>query len=78
MRFSRRAFLMGAGAAAIATHPVTGFAQEAKSPFKIAVINDEISPDFDHACHVVAQEFGLHLDRASVHVGKEPDRAGRS
>ncbi len=30
-----------------------------KSPFKIAVINDEISPDFDHACHVVAQEFGL-------------------
>ena len=29
------------------------------SPFKVAVISDEISPDFDHACHVVAQEFGL-------------------
>jgi sugar phosphate isomerase/epimerase len=23
------------------------------------VISDEISPDFDHACHVVSQEFGL-------------------
>jgi sugar phosphate isomerase/epimerase len=32
---------------------------QAKSPFKIAVISDEISADFDHACHVVAQEFGL-------------------
>ena len=34
-------------------------AQPSKSPFKVAVISDEISPDFDHACHVVAQEFGL-------------------
>ena len=34
-------------------------AAQASSPFKIAVINDEISGDFDHACHVVAQEFGL-------------------
>jgi sugar phosphate isomerase/epimerase len=33
---------------------------QAKSPFKIAVISDEISADFDHACHVVAQEFGLN------------------
>jgi sugar phosphate isomerase/epimerase len=30
-----------------------------KSPFKVAVISDEISPDFDHACHVAAEEFGL-------------------
>ena len=57
---SRRSFLSRsavAGAVA-ATHPWRMFAQ-ANSPFKIAVINDEISPDFDHACHVVAQEFGL-------------------
>jgi hypothetical protein len=59
MPFSRRAFLMGAGAAAVAAHPVTSFAQASGSPFKIAVINDEISPDFDHACHVVSQDFGL-------------------
>jgi len=29
------------------------------SPFHIAVINDEISEDLDHACHVAANEFGL-------------------
>ena len=29
------------------------------SPFRIAVINDEISQDLDHCCHVIADEFGL-------------------
>ena len=29
------------------------------SPFRIAVINDEISPDFGHACEVVSKEFGM-------------------
>jgi sugar phosphate isomerase/epimerase len=85
MPFSRRAFLMGAGAAAVTAHPVTSFAQASGSPFKIAVINDEISPDFDHACHVVSQDFGLHwielrsmwgknliaLDAAEVDKAKE-------
>jgi sugar phosphate isomerase/epimerase len=33
--------------------------QEARSPFRISVINDEISPDFDRACSVVSHEFGL-------------------
>ena len=28
-------------------------------PFRIAVINDEISQDFDLACSVVARDFGL-------------------
>ena len=28
-------------------------------PFRLAVINDEISADFDHACSVAANEFGL-------------------
>jgi len=57
---SRRTFLSGAGLAAMATltRPQTLFAQ-ATSPFKIAVINDEISGDFDHACSVAANEFGL-------------------
>jgi sugar phosphate isomerase/epimerase len=31
----------------------------ANSPFKIAVINDEISQDFDHACFVAAHDFGM-------------------
>jgi L-ribulose-5-phosphate 3-epimerase len=28
-------------------------------PFRLAVINDEISQDFDHACYVAAKDFGL-------------------
>jgi len=29
------------------------------SPFKVAVINDEISQDFGHSCEIVAREFGM-------------------
>src|SRR6266478_8042146 len=29
------------------------------SPFRVAVINDEISQDFGRACEVAAQEFGM-------------------
>ena len=29
-------------------------------PFHLSVINDEISQDFEHACHVAAVDFGLH------------------
>ena len=28
-------------------------------PFRLSVINDEISPDFDHACYVASHDFGL-------------------
>jgi sugar phosphate isomerase/epimerase len=58
---SRRTFLAGAATAAVAgaLHPLKGRAQAGHSPFRIAVINDEISPDFDHVCHVVSREFGL-------------------
>jgi sugar phosphate isomerase/epimerase len=31
----------------------------AECPFRLSVINDEISQDFDHACSVAAQDFGL-------------------
>jgi sugar phosphate isomerase/epimerase len=34
-------------------------AAASKSPFRISVINDEISQDFDHDCYVVAHDFGL-------------------
>jgi sugar phosphate isomerase/epimerase len=58
---SRRNFLAGAGvtAAACATRPLFGMAAALQSPFKIAVISDEISQDFDHACSVIANDFGL-------------------
>ena len=56
---SRRTFLTGAGALATlsANHPLS--ALQASSPFKVAVISDEISDDFDHACSVIAHDFGL-------------------
>ena len=56
---SRRHFIAGASAAACATRSLFGMAPASKSPFKISVISDEISGDFDHACSVIANEFGL-------------------
>jgi sugar phosphate isomerase/epimerase len=34
-------------------------AHRLKSPFRVAVINDEISQDFGRACEVAAREFGM-------------------
>ncbi len=57
--FSRRQFIAGAGlAAAGCALPRAARASVAKSPFRIAVINDEISQDFGHACEV-ASGFGM-------------------
>jgi L-ribulose-5-phosphate 3-epimerase len=56
----RRDFLEGvlAVTAADRISPFTLLAQSG-SPFRIAVINDEISQDFGHACQVAAQDFGM-------------------
>jgi len=57
MRISRRDFVIGAGAVTVSAGLL---AQAAKAcPFRLAVINDEISPDFDHACYVASHDFGL-------------------
>jgi sugar phosphate isomerase/epimerase len=59
-RLSRRGFLQSAAQlAAVASLP--GLAQAAEQKFKIGVISDEISQDFDHACHVIAREWNLHF-----------------
>ncbi len=56
---SRRQFVTGsAGAAAALSLPLRAWAAGAQ--FKVAVISDEISQDFDHACYVIAKDFGLH------------------
>src|SRR6202012_2399293 len=57
---SRRNFIAGVGTAAVAcaTRPLFGMAAS-QSPFKVSVISDEISQDFDHACSVIANDFGL-------------------
>jgi sugar phosphate isomerase/epimerase len=57
MTFSRRRFL--AAAAAISTTATIARAAGKSCPFRVAVINDEISQDFDHACSVAAHDFGL-------------------
>jgi sugar phosphate isomerase/epimerase len=59
MTSTRREFLATASCAAAAlAAPMHAFAQ-ANSPFKISVITNEISEDFDHACSVASKDFGL-------------------
>jgi len=56
---SRRRFAGLSATAAISTLlPLRAWA--AGSKFKIGVISDEISQDFDHACYVINKQFGLH------------------
>lgn len=57
--FSRRTFLSGMGlAAAGCALPTAVHASVASSQFRVAVINDEISQDFERACQV-ASGFGM-------------------
>ena len=60
LNFSRRAFLAGVGSVASGSllPSVLHALDLTHSPFRIAVINDEISQDFDRAC-AVAAEFGM-------------------
>jgi L-ribulose-5-phosphate 3-epimerase len=64
MPLSRRKFLGGLALAAVPfpSSATDLFAQpvSANCPFRLSVINDEISPDFDHSCSVAANDFGLH------------------
>jgi sugar phosphate isomerase/epimerase len=58
--YSRRDFLsLATAAATCAVSPALARSQASSSPFRIAVINDEISPDFDHVCYVISHDFGL-------------------
>ena len=59
--YSRREFVIKAGAATAvwSVLPTLSLAQSLGGPFRVAVINDEISPDFDHACYVASHDFGM-------------------
>jgi sugar phosphate isomerase/epimerase len=64
LSLSRREFLNGFGMATAATVlppiPTRAFSDPPmSSPFRIAVINDEISQDFGHACEIASKEFGM-------------------
>jgi len=78
---SRREFITGAGglvaASAIpsalrAAAPVGVAAMRKVSPFRLSVITGEISMDFDHACNVAANEFGLGWVEIREIDGKSP------
>jgi sugar phosphate isomerase/epimerase len=57
---SRRTFLKATGTAVFASAiSMKSSASPLQSPFRVAVISDEISQDFDHACAVIANDFGL-------------------
>jgi sugar phosphate isomerase/epimerase len=58
--FARRDFLAGM-AAITAAKAVSRFVpiSDSSSPFRISIINDEISQDFGHACEVATREFGM-------------------
>ena len=68
---SRRSFVATSSlsAAALATRQLRAAALGA-SPFHIAVITDEISMDFDHACSVAANDFGLRFVELRALNGK--------
>ncbi len=59
INLSRRRFV-GAAVTTSAAHLFNARAFAAETKFKIGVISDEISQDFDHACYVIAKDFGLH------------------
>jgi len=68
-RTSRRKFLVNGAHASLGAMALSPFApllsgaqsdgKGKSSPFRIAVINDEISQDFGHVCEIASQEFGL-------------------
>jgi sugar phosphate isomerase/epimerase len=65
MLLSRRELLGGLAAtgAMAAVRCASSLALESvpsSCAFRLSVINDEISQDFDHACFVAAHDFGLH------------------
>lgn len=56
---TRRGFISGGVAAGFAAGGAKAAFAFAGSPFKVAVITDEISQDFDHACSVASKDFGM-------------------
>ena len=57
---ARREFLAGMAAVTAASIGSRFDAADgSSSPFRISVINDEISPDFGHVCEVVSRDFGM-------------------
>jgi sugar phosphate isomerase/epimerase len=60
MKLTRRKMIAGLGMAGIgAALPLLGKEPSTSCPFRLAVINDEITQDFEKACQIVSTDFGL-------------------
>lgn len=57
MSASRREFLLGLAATGVLAKS-SAFANT-NCPFRLSVINDELTQDFDRACQIASQDFGL-------------------
>jgi L-ribulose-5-phosphate 3-epimerase len=57
MSVSRRKFLAGLAATGVAAK--VSAMPAPNCPFRLAVINDELTQDFDRACQIASQDFGL-------------------
>ena len=55
----RREFLAGMAAMTVGSATSRFAFGESASPFRVSVINDEISQDFGHVCEVASKEFGM-------------------
>src|SRR5215469_826691 len=56
---ARREFLAGMAALTAASATSRFPVRDANFPFRVSVINDEISQDFGHVCEVASREFGM-------------------
>jgi len=59
LAFGNKAGSAGSPPALLATSAETVDAHTLTSPFRVSVINDEISDDFGRACEVASREFGM-------------------
>src|ERR1700757_710891 len=73
MPYTRRKLLAGLGLASLHMWVTSGLrkaeafsprdpsaAEKGACPFRLAVINDEITQDFERACQIIANDFQLH------------------
>ncbi|MGC2163005.1 MAG: sugar phosphate isomerase/epimerase family protein [Silvibacterium sp.] len=60
MNPTRRDVLAGLGIATLAAASSSLLKADTTCPFRLSVINDEITQDFERACQIASQDFGLH------------------
>jgi L-ribulose-5-phosphate 3-epimerase len=58
MSASRREFLLGLAATGVVSK--SSALATMNCPFRLSVINDELTQDFDRACQIASQDFGLN------------------